>query len=281
MSTNHEELKKNWQDQCRIIEPILKNGFDSYLNSEASTKSAFDKSFVKGNSICCIDERVKEEGLHSAGSGIAYILGYLDQANQKTIKQIIALAVERAVADFKNFNPSKIFTHEGCGAENLVHGKLREVYGNDKMDSLTEPSQLGIYWANEMANALNIEYAGRLPVEPEAFHIARVIYYDATGLFTHRLVKEKKIPEGFVLSRRHMNKDQCIAETNVAIGIATGDHGFGELINASGDNQLLLVGIGNPDIAELSEEKINAELEGIASNYHGKVIVNTVTPELS
>jgi hypothetical protein len=280
MSTNHEELKKYWDDQCRIVEPILKTGFDSYLKTEASINSAFCKSFIKADSICCIDERIKEEGLHSAGSGIAYILGFLGQANQKTIKQVIALAVEKAVTDFKNFNPTKIFTHEGCGAENLVHGKLLEVYGDDKMDSFTDPSKLGVYWANEMAKMLNIEYAGRLPVEPAAFHIARVIYYDATGLFTHRLVKERKLPEGFVLSRRYMNKEQCMAETNVAIGIATGDHGFGELINASGNSQLLLVGIGNSDIEELSEENIKSELEEIASNYHGKVIVHTMTPDV-
>ena len=124
MSTNHEELKKYWEEQCQIVEPILKVGFDGYLNTEASTKSAFNESFIKADSICCIDERIKEEGLHSAGSGIAYILGFLDQADQKSIKQIIALAVEKAIADFKNFNPAKIYTHEGCGAENLVHGKF-------------------------------------------------------------------------------------------------------------------------------------------------------------
>jgi hypothetical protein len=280
MHNHNDDLMKYWEAQSRIVEPILKVDFNSYLDTNISTKSAFEKSFNKATAICCIDERVKEEGLHAAGSGIAYILGVLDQAKQMPIKQLIDVAAKNAAADFGNFGPTKIFTHEGCGAENLVYSNLLEAFGENGMDTFTEPSKLGIYWANTMAKEMDIEYAGRLNVEPAAFHIARVIYYDATGKFTHRLVKDEGIPEGFVLSRRYMNKEQCMAETNVAIGIATGDHGFGELINASGNNQLLLVGFGNSEIAELSEENIKAELQEIASKYDGKVIINTMTPNL-
>lgn len=280
MHIDNEELLKYWEDQRRVVEPILKTGFNNYLDAKASTKSAFEKSFNKANAICCIDERVKEEGLHAAGSGIAYILGVLDQAKQMPIKQLIDMAAKNAAVDFGNFSPAKVFTHEGCGAESLVYGSLLEAYGDNGMDTLTEPSQLGIYWADTLAKEMNIEYAGRLNVEPATFHIARVIYYDATGKFTHRLVKDNELPEGFVLSRRYMNKEQCMAETNVAIGIATGNHGFGELINASDNNQLLLIGFGNPEITELSEENIKAELQEIASKYDGKVIINTMTPNL-
>ncbi len=278
--SDHSELSRYWEKQSQLVEPILNNGLKSYINSSDTITNEFNKSFEKSDSICCIDERVKEEGLHSAGSGIAYILGFLDQAKQKDIKEIISLAASKAAGEFKIFQPAKIFTHHGCGAENLVYGQLLECYGNEGMGSFKDPSQLGEYWANEVAKNLTIQYAGRLDVNPASFHIARVIYYDATGRFTHRSVKNGYLPEGFVLSRKYMNKEQTMAETNVAIGIATGDHGFGDLINSSNNNQLLLIGFGDPTDATLSEEVVMAELESIAKNYAGKVAVYAITPSL-
>ncbi len=276
--SNHD-LGQYWEKQSQVVAPILANGFKDYVNSDAQINNAFKDSFSKSDSICCIDERVKEEGLHVAGSGIAYILGFLDQADTKDIKEIISLAAEKAASEFQSFQPARIYTHHGCGAENLVYGQLLERYGKDGI-TFEDPSQLGLYWANEVAKKLNINYAGRLDVDPADFHIARVIYYDATGLFTHRSVKNGVLPEGFILSRKYMNKEQCMAETNVAIGIATNDHGFGDLINSTGNNQLLLIGIGNPSDPSLSEDIIKGELEEVAQNYAGKVVVHTITPNL-
>ncbi len=278
--SNHGDLSQFWEKQSQVVAPILANGFNNYVNSNEQVSNEFKNSFSKSDSICCIDERVKEEGLHSAGSGIAYILGFLDQAGTKNIKEVISLAADKAASEFKSFQAAKIYTHHGCGAENLVYGQLQEAFGSGGMDTFENPEQLGLYWANEVSQRLSIQYAGRLNVDPAAFHIARVIYYDATGLFTHRAVKNGTLPEGFVLSRKYMNKAQCMAETNVAIGIATGDHGFGDLINSSENNQLLLIGIGDPTNPSLSEDTVKAELDEIAQNYSGKVVVHTITPNL-
>jgi hypothetical protein len=243
---NHQEEKEQiWREQQPIFEEIQNQGFSGYVNSLENLEEAFHADRL----IRCIDEGTPD-GIHSAGSGIL-----MDKA--------------AAVKAFHEAGATGVTSHEGCGAAKL--------YAVEKGLDLSKSDEYGKEWAEELAEALNLPYAGHIEANqmarPEGFHIARVVYYDGTGKFNYSAVKE--LPPGFIISRKFIGETEAEKEIGIAESIAMGDHGFGDLITE--DNPFLIVAIGD---SEASTAKLKQEIENISHNYGKRVKIDGfVAPE--
>ena len=79
-----------------------------------------------------------------------------------------------------------------------------------------------------------------------------------------------KLPNGFVISRRLYSKPADAAfEANLSFNIASGHHGFGEMITA--DEPFEIIVVGDPDDPSMSLETLTKELEPLRANPKIKI----------
>ncbi|MFA6324769.1 MAG: hypothetical protein WCX46_00895 [Candidatus Paceibacterota bacterium] len=208
----HEQEKSNlFIGQQNLFDQIYKNGFQNYTQGLPSINEAF----IENHSMCCIDEGTPH-GIHSAGSGIL---------RDK----------EEVLTSFRDAGVTEITSHDGCGAAGL--------YAKSKGLDLSKSDEYAKEWSKEIAKELGVPYRHISSTEmsrPKGLHVSRVAYYDGTGKFDYSTTKE--LPAGFIISRAIQSIGTSISEATVSFNIATGDHGFGELINQK--NPFMIVAIG-------------------------------------
>ncbi|MDD5110480.1 MAG: hypothetical protein PHI63_04690 [Patescibacteria group bacterium] len=194
----------------------------------------------------CIDEGTPG-GVHMAGSGI--LLG-------------VGAAAEAARAA----GATTITSHEECGAAKL--------YATEKGLDPEKSDTYGQEFARDLAKELGVNYC-HLPLSemarPAGLHVARVAYYDGTGSFDPSRLPDT-LPAGFVISRRYLKPDYARRECEIAITIALGHHGFGELFTK--DSPFILVVVGDAKDSAFSLQSLRTEIEPLVHPYHGRVVID-------
>lgn len=245
------EIKKYWDEQGEILKKIKeKGGMANYIKTIPNIQAAF-----KGNDliVCCIDEGTAYGCIRFAGSLI------LNQGKVETYVEIL-----------KNIGVKGIYSHAGCGAA--------ELFAKQNNLDIAKADEYGIDWAKKLADMFGVPYKGHISAKgfepmkrPKEFHIARVIYYDGTGRFNPDKIKD--LPLGFVISRRyHLEIKDALNEVKIAISIATGSHGFGDLIDK--DHPIMIISMGDRGDQNFSVEKMKNELDEIAKEFKDKVMVD-------
>lgn len=245
------DIKKYWGEQGEILKKIKeKGGMANYIKTIPNIQAAF-----KGNdlTVCCIDEGTAYGCVRFAGSLIL---------NQNKVESYVEV--------FKNIGVQGIYSHAGCGAA--------ELYAKKNNLDVSKADEYGIDWAKKLAELLGIPYKGHIGVKgfelmkrPKEFHIARVIYYDGTGRFNPDKIKD--LPLGFVISRRyHLEIKDALDQVKIAISIAAGSHGFGDLIDK--DHPIIIMPIGDSGNQDFSVNKMKNELNKIAEEFKDKVTVD-------
>lgn len=227
---NHEHKKAElFLEQQPVMGKIYEKGFAGFANEIGNIAEAFDQHDC---CVRCMDEGTPG-GFHYAGSGI------LREKNE-------------IIAELKAAGVKKITSHDGCGAAAL--------YAKANGIDVSEADACGKKFAQEIATKLGLSHehiSAEQMNRPKEFHIARIAYYDGTGRFNYQNVKE--LPAGFIISRGIQKDSASVEEAKVAFSIATGDHGFGNKIDA--DNPFVFVVIG----------KTTEEADQLASELSGLV----------
>jgi len=241
----NDAIQEYWDSQRPLLETIKqKGGVANYVNSLASAAQFFN---ANNHEVCCIDERTTAGVIHFAGSGI------LDQ--------------DEAVQVIRHAGAQDVYSHAGCGAADLAFEKLSP----DEKNKFANAEEYAKWWAKEVARKAGIEYKGHLPVEPN-FHIARVAYYDGTGMCDAALCA-KLLPLGFVISRRYLNKDYALKELDLSIQIAFGVHGFGKE-RFTQQTPFTIIPIADANNNRFSLEQLTSEAREVANQYGDSVSVD-------
>jgi hypothetical protein len=246
MSHDHEAVKKAFEEQNALMQTIYANGMQKYSEGISDLNKAFSS---EDKAVRCIDEGTPG-GVHLAGSGI--LLG-IDKAAEALIKAGCA----------------GISSHAECGAAGI--------YARENNLDASKSDEYGKEFAIKLAEKMGVPYKGHIEIgamkRPSGFHTARVCYYDGTGKFDPALCG--KLPAGFVISRRYIDSAYALEEVKVAVGIATGGHGYGDLITP--ETPFLLIAVGDKTNPEFSLENLQKELSAIAESSAGKVKVDGFT----
>lgn len=222
MNPEHEHeafREQEWNRQSLTIEAVLSQGMQAYTDSLGGVEAAFE---TQDHTLCCIDEGTPQGDMRSAGSGI--LMEGEDRA--------------KFIEELKRAGVKEVTSHAGCGAAALYREKMGLT---DK--SVDEVAQEG---AQRIAEELGVAYRRHITelARPNEFHNARVVYVDGTGAFNPSVVEG--LPAGFVVSRKFMTPGQARTETEIAMSIAFGDHGFGKKF--SDKEPLVLVVIGGEEV---------------------------------
>lgn len=249
LTSTDMDIQHHWNHHRNVLENIYRVGFNKYIEDLPGFENAFRLS---DRSVRCIDERTPG-GLHIAGSGIL-----MDK------EKVIRLLTETDI--------DGIFSHKECGAANLAFKLLddsRKIALLERTED-NEADAIELFskeWAMELADAVAVKYKGHLDVNPHGFHVARVAYYDGTGKFDPS--KVPALPPGFVISRRLLDKEYSLRELEIAISIATGDHGYGDRISKV--SPFLVIPIGSSDDQSFSAQKLVDETQKLVATCNGKV----------
>lgn len=227
--TPEEKQKREvFDSQSAVLENIRTIGFAKYAASMKNLEKAFDPleheySAESGPCACCIDGRTKL-GFRAAGSGM--------------------LLPEDELAEFLKIHEIKsISAHAECGAAKLYC--QREGLPIENADAVAQE------WAKNMAEKYGLEYV-YIPLERMSpsleFHPERVCYCDATGRFSN--YGRDDLPEGFGIDCMAKKEERWKEEIEIALEIAFGHHGLGELFTS--ENPFVLTAVA--DNAEELEE---------------------------
>jgi hypothetical protein len=246
MSHDSSQAASVFEQGAATMEKIYKEGAQAFAAGIADLAKAFSPA---DKSVRCIDEGTPG-GLRIAGSGIL-------------------LGVDKAAELLKASGADGVYSHDECGAAGI--------YARQNNLDVSKSDEYGKDFAKAVAEKAGLPYKGHIGIgemkRPSGLHVARVVYYDGTGKFDCEACPA--FPTGFVVSRRFLPKDYALEEVKVCIGIATGDHGFGGLITP--EKPFMLIAVGDPANPDFSQEKLVAELQGIASAYAGKVKADAFT----
>ncbi len=245
--THKSEGDKNtyWEKSQELMNKVKEaGGMESYLDNIPNLFEAF---ILKDKCVRCIDEGTPG-GFHFAGSGIL-----LSTEDKKAELQKIMEKMKEAGVD-------GVYSHEGCGAAKLFADTIKNDPDNYK--------NYAIEWAEKLASELGVPYKGHITelARPMEMHNARVVYYDGSGNFDPTKVSE--IPNGFVISRQYLDSANAKNELAIALSIAMGHHGFGDLF--TDENPLIIAPIEGRGI---SAEELNKEVEETISQYGGRVVI--------
>jgi hypothetical protein len=238
----HTDRLAEWKKQAVMFKPIEKVGMGEYVKMIQGMEEAFK---LTDHCVHCIDDGTPG-GIHAAGSGIL-------------------MEESKAVEAMKKAKADGVWSHAGCGAAAL--------YAKREGLDTTNPDEYGVVWAKHLAEQLGVPYRGHIKTEdmtrPSDMHNARVAYYDGTGKFDPSRVPD--LPPGFVISRRYLEPAYAAEEANVSVSIATGDHGYGELITS--EEPFYIIPVGDPDDPNFSVEKLSVELDELVKKSGGRVKV--------
>ncbi len=213
-------------------------------------------SFPENNGVVsCIDEGTPHGHIRFAGSGI--------------LNDDILVLMENLLRDGKLWC---ITSHDECSAAKLF-AQIHDL-------KLSEADAYAGELLENVARQLKVGYK-HIPIgemkRPPDLHTARIIYYAGTDAFDP--TKAIDMPNGFVISRAHMDAENAQKEAGIAADIAFGDHGFGDLF--TGDTPLHIVAIGKPNSQEFSAKNLTGELKPIKSKYGDRVIIDGFTAPLA
>lgn len=245
-----EAKKEVWENSGAEASLLLEKGAQNYFKKEFPD---LNQAFVKEiDTVVCIDEGCAHKDITGKGKLNIAGGGILLPARSESDR------LEIAVKFFNELGVKNITSHEGCGASKLA-------FVRDNPGSKPTPEQVNEYakmWAEKLAQKMGAT-AYDIPLaemeRPAEFHNARVLYFDTVGGFNPN--KEKGLPIGFVISRRHVPSEYALEELKVAVDIAFGDHGFGELFNDK--NKFVIIPLAK-DAASLraAEAEIENALAG-------------------
>lgn len=240
------DRRRKWEEQTELKAMIDKTGIERYFDSldDLTKREIFHQT---DNRLGCIDEGCIDCGRRIAGSGI-----------------LIKDEDRRAFEDnCRKMGVTEITHHEGCGAAGVYAKEI----GSDR-----DPDAL----AEEFSKKTAAEYGSTesyIPAEemsrPKEFHATRFAYYDGTGNLNLKN-SAGRLPNGFVLTRGlYPKSDYAVSEAQLAFDIASGHHGFGELITANEPFEIIVV--GSADDSFMSLEALTKELEPLRANPKIKI----------
>lgn len=236
-------LHTDWNMQYKIIEKIQKcGGMESYAK-----KIHLNGAFYPDDRIArCMDERTCG-GVHSAGP-------------------FFLLSKEEVSRYTSAANISGTTSHKGCGAARLAYLMEMGLQQNAEINQ-----EIIDNYADEKAKALakllGVKYKGQLDVVPATHHIAVAAYYAATDFDPS---KTQELPTGFVINRNYTPKNAALKELDIALSIAFGAHGFGNLFTK--EHPFYVIAIGNN--GSQSVESLKAEVRGVVEKYGNRVMLD-------
>jgi hypothetical protein len=244
---HEQEIEALWMEDQESMRDLVAKGAQSYFDNLPEQEFLAEENAELP--CACIDERVGGHKLAIPGSGIME-------------------SPDDAYKLLKESGVSSMSSHQDCGAAKLAFDRLgdpeKEIYGS--ADAYAQS------WAKNMADRLGVPYIGHHSVKTPGRHVARTIYYDASGRF---IADAPGVPKGFTISRKFESPEKAQANLNLAIKIATGDHGFKG--KYSSENPLVIVPVGDTqDLSALRAEisqvvERDPELNGmikIDEGYH-------------
>lgn len=248
------DKQREWKEQTKLKAKIDKTGIEQYFDSfdDFTKREIFHRT---DNRVGCMDEGCVDCGFRIAGSGI-----------------LIKDEDRRAFEDnCRKMGVTEITHHEGCGAAEIYAKQI----GSDRDSAAL---------AEEFSKKAAAEYGSTesyIPAEemsrPKEFHATRFAYYDGTGRLNLKHA-DGRLPNGFVLTRGLYPKaDYAVAEARLAFEIASGHHGFGELITDNEPFEIIVV--GNADDPVMSLEALMKELEPLYADPRIKISGIEISPQ--
>lgn len=261
MSENNEAKRVAWEAQSEDLKLLVNNGAQAYFTREfPDLKHAF---LANLRAVVCMDEGTAHKDFNGEGKLCVAGSGILLSANSESER------LEKAAEFFIEHNVKDITSHGGCGAAGLA-------YKRDFPDSAPAPVDIENYaieWSRKLAEKINELGSEAVHTHiladdmerPVEFHIARVAYYDGVGGFNPDKIIDE--PMGFVIERKFVSAPYAAEELKVAVNIAFGHHGFGELFTAATP---FIVVVFASEEAELKDLK-NEATEILKDNENFKV----------
>jgi hypothetical protein len=239
MPEEEESVNNYWERESEALETVkTAGGFKEFVVKlpEDRQEALFKRADTR---LGCMDEGCDKCGFRLAGSGILFKESELDEL----------------AARAKAMGITEVTYHDGCGAAAKA-GKDPEAFARMLAEKIGVP-------VSHIAGKDRITDDEKMS-RPEAFHTSRVAYYDGTGRF-NSVAARGVLPNGFVVTRAlYPDAETAASEAQLAFDIASGHHGFGNLINS--EEKFTVVVIGSPDDPEMSEKKLVSELEALAAN---------------
>ena len=263
-----ETMKKKesaWLEQQEITDRLNKQGAEEFFSPEnfPEINSIFVETKEK---LCCIDEGVfniedKSRKMALAGSGILF------PANswQERLNRVAELCINRGIKD--------ITSHEGCGAAGLAW----QNDGGETDTGFKSADEYGKKWSKELSHTINQKLAEADKtndvkyqhvnksemIRPPEFHDARAIWFDLTSKFHPDAAK--RLPKGFLIDygitrdegKNEEEKGYSFTELKVAVGIAFGDHGFGNKFTTENKFIIVVISEDESELANLKQEIAN------------------------
>jgi hypothetical protein len=239
-----------WKDSedGQILEALNEQGANIFFHKEfPDLRDAFSQEL---KAVVCMDEGCAhkdykgEDKLALAGAGIL-----LPASSEEE-------RIEIAARLFSELGIKDVTSHSGCGAVGLAY-KRDFPDGNPTAKDLED---FGKKWTEKvvaemgrMGKEANADHISAEEMErPAEFHNARVVYFDGKGGFNPN--KKVGLPMGFVISRRHVPDMYAAEELKVAVSIAFGKHGFGNLFTK--EDPFVIVPLANSaeELASLKNE---------------------------
>jgi len=246
---SHNDAEVFFRDQDAVMKRIYEAGVEKFIESVANLEHAFE---MNNGVVSCIDEGTPHGDIRFAGSGI--------------LKEDILDTLERLKKDGKL---DCITSHDECGAAKLFAAK------NGKDSSRAD--QYARVMLEEMAEELGVRHEHiniSQMKRPSGMHVARVIYYDGTGKFNPS--RNAMLPKGFVISRFfHRDAEDALNETKIAMDIALGAHGFGDLV--TNKEPLVVIAVGSSRDVKFSQFRLKMELRPLVRNYKDRVVLDGFT----
>lgn len=234
---SHNKAEDFKQGEAKITE-ILDKGINNIIQNKSAL---FD---LKELTLKCMDERTPG-GIHLAGAGIL-------------------LGLYNAVDFVKKAKINKVTWHKECGAVALALQKRGERPTPDEIDEKAKE------FSENLAKEAGVDVEEEIMQGEISFHAARAIYFDNTGEFN----VTEELPAGFVISRKYLNKEYAQEELKIAISIALGDHGFGELFTV--EQPLLIIAVSPLDQIDETDLEIESVLMEIDEYKEGKIKLDQI-----
>lgn len=233
-----EIRRAHWERVQSTIDALAGHGIQEYVDSLPFSAGAFQ---LTDWVIRCIDGRLRG-GLRLAGSGIGIGL--------EKARQFAAAGGATAVT-----------YHKDCGAAAL--------WAREQGLPVEDAMQYGREFAENLAGELGVSCSEAWLEGEEGFHDELVVYYDGTGHFDPSRVRF--LPRGFVINRKLLDFDvpYALQQVEIAVGIALGEHGFGELFTREAPLRLIPIGADEEHVRQLA-----AELQPWQATHQPRVVVD-------
>jgi len=254
------------------MEKLYELGAEVFFEREfPDIKRAFSE---KQKLVVCIDEGTAHKDINGedkfclAGSGILYPA--TDENDR--LEKVAKLLIERGVTD--------ISSHGGCGAAGIAY--KRDFPDAEPRENLAEKIEnCAKEWSDKLASKIRElnHPAERTHIlaedmeRPVEFHNARVAYFDGVGGFNPS--KEVGLPMGFVIERAYLPPEYAAEELRVAVNIAFGHHGFGEMFT-SAEPFVIIVFAKNEEELNNFKNEISSALAGDKNFVADKVKIDGV-----